>query len=190
MLPDLLQAEFTAQMESTLDLIASGQQDWQQYLTSWNQEYFEPTLTSAWNALGGRPKSGSIPPKVRSKSELCCPNCQQPLSKIPSKSKKLAVPYFLKCESGCDLVMFYDAQLAQWVQPGESKTSSGGELTQFSCPVCKKPLQEYSYTKDGQSKVMLRCSNSKGIKDTRHKDVAFFRTFDGNWWSKKYGVLN
>ena len=116
MLPDLLQAEFTAQMESTLDLIASGQQDWQQYLTSWNQEYFEPTLTSAWNALGGRPKSDSIPPKVRSKSELCCPNCQD--------------------------------------------------------------------------KVMLRCSNSKGIKDTRHKDVAFFRTFDGNWWSKKYGVLN
>ncbi len=190
MLPELLQAEFTAQMESTLDAIAHGQQDWQQYLTRWNQEYFDPTLTKAWNALGGKPQTGSNSQLVREKSELCCPKCQQQLSKIPSQSKKLAVPYFLKCENGCDLVMFFDAKLEQWVQPGESKTASGGQLTQFSCPVCKKPLEEYSYTKDGEIRVMLRCSNSKGVKDTRHKDVAFFRTKDNHWWSKKYGILN
>jgi DNA topoisomerase-1 len=191
MLPELLQAEFTAKMESTLDLIATGQQDWQIYLTTWNREYFDPTLDKAWKALGGKPANGSTSSvsKTREKSEVCCPKCQKNLSKIPSKSKKLAVPYFLKCEDDCDVVMFFDAKLDKWVQPGESKPDSGGQLTNFSCPVCHKPLQEYAYTKEGQHKVMLRCSNSKGAKDTRHKDVAFFMTKDKKWWSKKYGIL-
>ena len=187
MLPELLQAEFTAQMESTLDEIASGQQDWQKYLTTWNRDYFDPTLSKAWSALGGKPANNTT--VTRDKSDVCCPQCQKLLSKIPSKSKKLAVPYFLKCEDGCDVVMFFDKKLNKWVQPGESKSSNGGQLTKFSCPVCGQPLQEYSYKKDGQDKVMLRCSNSKGAKDCRHKDVAFFMTKDKKWWSKKYGVL-
>jgi DNA topoisomerase-1 len=191
MLPELLQAEFTAKMESTLDLIATGQQDWQTYLTTWNREYFDPTLNKAWKALGGKPVNGSTSSvsRTREKSEVCCPKCQKNLSKIPSKSKKLAVPYFLKCEDDCDVVMFFDAKLDKWVQPGQSQPDSGGQLTNFSCPVCHKPLQEYAYQKEGQDKVMLRCSNSKGVKDTRHKDVAFFMTKDGQWWSKKYGIL-
>lgn len=188
MLPELLQAEFTAQMESTLDLIASGRQNWQQYLTTWNREYFDPTLTKAWLALGGKPANNNTT-VAREKSDVCCSQCQKPLSKILSKSEKLAVPYFLKCENGCDVVMFFDKKLDKWVQAGESKLSSGGELTQYSCPVCGKPLQEYSYTRDGQDKVMLRCSNSKGAKDRRHKDVAFFLTKNKQWWSKKYGIL-
>ncbi|EAZ88454.1 type I DNA topoisomerase [Crocosphaera chwakensis] len=188
MLPELLQAEFTAQMEGTFDAIASGQQDWQKYLTTWNQEYFDPTLNKAWEALGGKPANNNTT-TVREKSDVCCPQCQKPLSKIPSKSKKLTVPYFLKCQDDCDVVMFFDKKLNKWVQPGESKPNSGEELTQYSCPVCSKPLQEYSYQKDGQDKVMLRCSNSKGVKDSRHKDVAFFMTKDEKWWSKKYGIL-
>lgn len=191
MLPELLQAEFTAQMESTLDLIATGKQDWQQYLTSWNRDYFDPTLSKAWEALGGKPANtnhGKTSVK-REKSDICCPQCQEPLSKIPSQSKKLAVPYFLKCETGCDLVMFFNKKLDKWVQPGESKPTAQGKLTKFSCPVCSQPLAEYAYTKDGENKVMLRCSKCKGLKDTRHKDVAFFKTKDNQWWSKKFGIL-
>ena len=187
-LPELLQAEFTAQMEATLDEIASGQQDWQKYLTTWNRDYFDPTLSKAWSALGGKPANNNTT-VARDKSDVCCPQCQKPLSKIPSKSKKLAVPYFLKCEDSCDVVMFFDKKLNKWVQPGESKSSNAGQLSKFSCPVCGQPLQEYSYKKDGQDKVMLRCSNSKGAKERCHKDVAFFLTKDGKWWSKKYGVL-
>ena len=189
MLPELLQAEFTAQMEATLDEIASGQQDWQKYLTTWNRDYFDPTLTKAWSAIGGKPVSNGKVTPSREKSDVCCPQCQKPLSKIPSKSKKLAVPYFLKCEDGCDVVMFFDKKLNKWVQPGESKPSNAGQLTQYSCPVCGKPLQEYPYQKDGQEKTMLRCSNSKCAKDPRHKNVAFFMTKDKKWWSKKFGIL-
>ena len=39
-LPDLLQSEFTAQMEQALDRIAEGKEDWQRYLTGWNHDYF------------------------------------------------------------------------------------------------------------------------------------------------------
>jgi len=55
--------------------------------------------------------------------------------------------------------------------------------------VCKKPFEEYSYTKDGQNKTMLRCSGQDSWKDTKHKDVAYFHTAKG-WWSPKLGNLN
>jgi DNA topoisomerase-1 len=58
----------------------------------------------------------------------------------------------------------------------------------YTCPVCKQPLEEYSYTKDGQSKVMLRCSNPQARSDPKHKEVAYFNTPKG-WWSPKFGNM-
>ncbi len=62
--------------------------------------------------------------------------------------------------------------------------------------VCKKPLEEYSYIKDGQNKTMLRCSGQDSWKDYKYndkdykyKDVAYFNTSKG-WWSPKFGNLN
>lgn len=46
-LPDLLQPEFTAQMESKLDAIAAGQEDWERYLNQWYREYLNPAVTQA-----------------------------------------------------------------------------------------------------------------------------------------------
>ena len=62
------------------------------------------------------------------------------------------------------------------------------KLTDFPCPVCGKPLAEHEYTKDGQLKKMLRCSNPKARNDKKHKDVAFFWSRE-RWWSKKFGEL-
>ncbi len=50
-LPDLLLSDFTAEMENKLDAIALGQQDWQQYLTGWNRDYFVPALTKAQQVI-------------------------------------------------------------------------------------------------------------------------------------------
>ncbi len=50
----------------------------------------------------------------------------------------------------------------------------------YTCPVCKQALEEYSYTKDGQSKVMLRCSNPQARSDPKHKEVAYFNTQKGS----------
>ncbi|NET09611.1 MAG: type IA DNA topoisomerase, partial [Symploca sp. SIO2B6] len=47
LLPDLIQPEFTAQMELVLDAIAHGQQDWQSYLTDWHRTYFGPAIARA-----------------------------------------------------------------------------------------------------------------------------------------------
>ena len=51
LLPDLIQPEFTAQMEGELDAIASGKQEWQAYLTDWHTEYFAPAIAQARTKL-------------------------------------------------------------------------------------------------------------------------------------------
>jgi DNA topoisomerase-1 len=38
--PDLLRADFTAGMETTLDEISVGKLEWQSYLIGWHQSYF------------------------------------------------------------------------------------------------------------------------------------------------------
>ncbi|MEO0984923.1 MAG: type I DNA topoisomerase [Cyanobacteria bacterium J06639_14] len=52
LLPDLIQPAFTAHMEAELDAIATGQKDWQAYLTGWYYNYFAPALDQARTQLG------------------------------------------------------------------------------------------------------------------------------------------
>jgi DNA topoisomerase I len=119
-LPELLESEFTAQMETSLDAIAAGRQEWQKYLIQWNQSYFEPALSKA---IQGLPKqSGNFTSsRTLEKSRTKCPGCQQPMVKVPTK--KLKKGHFLKCDKGCkagdgrDLVMFWSDRVKQWQLP-------------------------------------------------------------------------
>ncbi|WP_427161360.1 type I DNA topoisomerase [Aliinostoc sp. HNIBRCY26] len=192
-LPDLLEAEFTAKMEDALDAIAQGKQGWQQYLTNWNQDYFVPALSKAKNVVVGVSTSTTSTPRQYETSRTRCPECNNCLSKI--KSSKLQKKYFLKCTSGCEnIVLFWSDRTKSWEAPKnqasgtENKAKPPAKVTSYSCPVCKQPLEEYSYTKDGQSKTMLRCSNPKSRQDKKHQDVAYFSTQKG-WWSPKFGEL-
>ncbi len=198
-LPDLLQTEFTAKMEDALDEIACGKQPWQYYLTNWHQTYFAPALAKA-KAVPVTPSNSqtksSLGERTFDKSRTRCPQCNNHLAKI--KSNKVKKKYFLKCVSGCDnVVLFWSEYSKTWVPP----RSTGGKdsqdksiqkppakITKYSCPVCKKPLEEYAYVKDGQHKTMLRCSQSQSRNDKKHKDVAYFNTAKG-WWSPKFGEL-
>lgn len=94
-LPELIEADFTARMESTLDAIESGKQDWQHYLISWNREYFAPAIDKAWASLGGKPTAKT---KTKSPQQLTaypCPVCGTPLAEYPyGQTKKL-----LRCSS-------------------------------------------------------------------------------------------
>ena len=116
------------------------------------------------------------------------------MRKVPSSSKNLDLPYFLKC-SQCkvgtkDLVMFYNQKGDQWVQPADKTSSASNDKpTDYDCPVCKQKLVEHSYIKDGQTKKMLRCAAANNSK-RKHKDVAYFWTKNGTWWNKKYGELD
>jgi DNA topoisomerase-1 len=176
--PDLLLTEFTAEMESALDAIAQGKQDWQKYICQWNQSYFDPALQSAKRALS---QDYATTNKV---SEVICTGCQQPML-IMAKSAKMQHDY-LKCFA-CQRVMFWNDRLKSWESP-DDKPKSTLNLTEYPCPVCKKPLAIREYSKDGQSKKMLICSASKGQSDKRHKEVVFFES-KGVFWSKKYGEL-
>ncbi len=195
-LPDLLEASFTAQMEQSLDQIAEGKEDWQRYLTSWNQEYFAPALTRAQAVI---PKHLSTTPAVRSggrslaMSKTPCPQCQKPMAKVPSP--KVQKKYFLKCTSGCEnVVLFYSKFSKRW-EPPRAKESEGpkvksaeANLTAHPCPVCQKPMEEYSYEKDGKVKKLLRCSDTKARTQAKHKEAVYFHTAKG-WWSPKHGNL-
>ncbi|OUL26206.1 DNA topoisomerase I [Nostoc sp. RF31YmG] len=192
-LPDLLEAEFTAKMEDALDAIASGKQPWQQYLTSWNQNYFAPALAKAKTVVvssGNGAKTAAVAERKFETSRTRCPECNKFLAKIPSS--KLKKKYFLKCNSGCEnIVLFWSEFQKSWEAPRTKETKSEKSPTKISshpCPVCKKFLEEYSYTKDGQRKTMLRCSDPQSRQDKKHKDVAYFNTQKG-WWSPKFGEM-
>lgn len=123
----LIDEKFTAQMESSLDAIASGNINWENYLCGWNNSYFAPALSQA---------------------QVLCPEAK------PRAERKPAV------------------------------------LTEYPCPVCGQQLEEYTYPKDGMEKKLLRCSDEKARKKSNHKAAVYFKTKNGDWWSKKFGVLN
>lgn len=190
--PDLLEADLTAQMESALDQIAQGKQSWQPYLSTWSRECFEPAIAQAQKLLPDQAVSVTQSKKALEQSRTKCPKCDRPMSKVPSQKVKKG--YFLKCEHGCkggdrDLVMFWSDRDKQWQLPQPKREPAPAKLTEYPCPVCQKPLAEISYIKDGAEKFMLRCSANSAREDKKHKDVVFFRTKTGDWWSKKYGVL-
>lgn len=188
-LPELIQSEFTAQMETELDAISKGKQEWQSYLIGWNQSYFIPALSRATKNLPEQ-DYGSFQGKELEKSRSKCPTCSKPMSKVPTKKVKKG--YFLKCEDGCKdfegkgLVMFWSDRSNEWQIPQpKTEQSSPAKLTEHPCPVCQKPLEEYNYSKDGQAKSMLRCSDAEARTKPKHKDVAYFRGKEGVWWSPK-----
>jgi DNA topoisomerase I len=170
-LPDLLEAEFTAQMEASLDAIAEGRQEWQNYLIGWNQTYFEPALQKALQGLP-EPSEGDRPQRQLEQSRTKCPGCSQSLSKVPSK--KLKKGYFLKCEYGCksgegkNLVLFWSDWGKQWQVPQMRSDAPVEPIsTEYPCPVCGKPLEIHSYQKDGQLKQMLRCLDAEARGDRK-----------------------
>ncbi|MBD2627991.1 type I DNA topoisomerase [Trichormus variabilis] len=195
-LPDLLEAEFTAKMEDALDAISEGKNSWQHYLTNWNQSYFIPALSKAKTVVVNSSitvKTNNLVERKYETSKTRCPDCKNCLAKIPSS--KVKKKYFLKCVSGCEnIVLFWSDFNKTWeapktkTSPDEKTPKPPAKITSYPCPVCKKPLEEYSYIKDGQNKTMLRCSGQESWKDKKHKDVAYFHTAKG-WWSPKFGNL-
>lgn len=77
-------------------------------------------------------------------------------------------------------------QLPKFATP---KAQGKVSATKYFCPVCQKPLEEYAYTKDGESKIILRCSDSEARKRPNHKQAVYFSTKANKFWSPKFGEL-
>jgi DNA topoisomerase-1 len=180
-LPKLVDVQFTADMEASLDAIANGKLNWQQWLTTWNRDYLVPALQQAHQII----------PKVAHQttlqvSTIPCSHCQQPMVQV--SSRKVKKGYFLKCQSCLDLVKFWNDCAQQWQSPQTKAEAVPGQVTSHPCPVCKQPLEEYVYHKDGSQKVMLRCSDPVARQKTKHKQAVYFQTERG-FWSPKFGEL-
>lgn len=207
LLPDLIQPEFTAQMETALDAIATGEQDWQAYLIDWNRGYFAPAIAQAKSQLLSLPTFAEQPQapaaKVSKRSPTAtqatsttrqttktkCPTCGEAMTKVPSRSKKMKAKHFLKCSgAGCGTVMFWNAKAKRYELPHAQRQALNPEMfVDHPCPVCGALLERHAYIKDGQDKMMLRCS----ILESRRgkcKEVAYFQS-RGEFWSPKFGTL-
>ncbi|MEM6839735.1 MAG: type I DNA topoisomerase [Cyanobacteria bacterium P01_C01_bin.120] len=206
LLPDLIQPEFTAQMESELDTIATGKQEWQAYLIGWNQSYFTPAIAQAKSQLASlSPSSPKLPASAVNNAEQSstskttptkgqltktkCPTCGEAMNKVPSRSKKMKAKHFLKCSgAGCRTVMFWNAKAKRYELSHAQRQALNPEMfVDRPCPVCGAMLERYLYTKAGQEKVMLRCS-ILAHRRGKCQEVAFFQS-RGEFWSPKFGTL-
>lgn len=182
-LPKLINVDFTAEMEANLDRIASGGLNWESWLTAWNRNDFAPAIAQAQQILPSHARADSL----RQRSEIQCPVCQQHMAQI--SSKKVSKGFFLKCESCSDSVLFWSDRTKCWEAPKQLQASSApAELTEFSCPVCRKLLEVHHYQKDGQTKKMLRCSDAKARSQKNHANAVYFQTESG-YWSPSFGNL-
>ena len=154
--PAVIDSKFTAKMETDLDLIAAGEKEWEQYLITFDFKFFRPALTKA-----GIDVNAVEQQREYVKSEVPCPGCSQPLSQVPYRKAQTfsSKPFFLKCTTCTDLVLFWHDKATKWLQKGEASgvPKTPEKLTAFVCQCCGKPLAEISYSKDGVSKLMLKC---------------------------------
>lgn len=156
-----------------------------------------PVARSSSSTKRAPQKSRSLPksdfPQV---TETVCPKCSRFLTKVTSKSEKVKAGHFLKCDDragGCGAVMFMNEHTKKYELPyseRSAKSSDSEKLTSYSCPVCSSCLENFGYSdkQTGEAKTMLRCSNADNRKGSC-KEVAFWRTKEGNWWSKVYGEI-
>ncbi len=121
-LPELIQADFTAAMETALDEIAAAQRSWEHWLIDWNQSYLVPALLKA-NRNPSLLVANRLPGKQKNLGHARerCPTCQQPLTKVPSK--KVRKGYFLKCVHCPQVVLFWSDFKKVWQTPSTEQAA-------------------------------------------------------------------
>jgi DNA topoisomerase-1 len=178
--PAVCDSTFTAKMEGDLDLISEGKKPWEKYIADFYFNCFAPALEKNGTA---------VVQASRKVSDKPCGRCGELLIEQPYKPKFAgAKPCYLRCSDGCEgEVYFFNNTVKDWVKKGtvvEKPAPKPGKPTEFVCQFCGKNLEEHSYSKDGQTKTMLRCSDPDAWKDEKHKAIGvYFMSSKGNWWN-------
>ncbi len=176
--PEFVLPSFTAEMEKTLDQIAEGKLDWEEYLSRFCSEEYPTILKTIQN------HRQSIEVHRGEEVSMRCPKCSSDMIKLRMKKPPAkGLPYFFKCES-CDCVLFYSLQSQEWEEPKPRVTQNPDEpiAPGYICPKCSSPLIPQDYQKDGQTKTLLFCQN-------KHKRIAYFQTKDNRYFNPDYGIL-
>jgi len=201
---NLIDEKFTAQMESSLDAIASGDINWENYLCGWNNSYFAPALSQAHILCPEAKPRAERKPAVL--TEHPCPVCGKQLEEY-TYTKDKQEKKLLRCsdlsareKSNHKQAVYFMTKNGSWWSKkfgtigeednGNNPNRQPAVLTKYPCPICGKQLEKYSYTKDGQEKKLLRCSDPKAREKSNHKQAVYFMTKNGDWWSKKFGILD
>jgi DNA topoisomerase I len=194
LMPDLINPDFTAQMEAALDAIAKGQQDWQSYLIGWNKTYFAPALEQAIGQLGivamqvqqvvGQAMVATSQRKTKT-SRATSTTQTGKRQTASASSQKSRGSNRRKASSTTQSKRASSKKIVGLSSPIVG--SSSPIVSSGCCPICTTPLEQYTYQKDGQSKVMLRCS-VVSHRQGQCKEVAFFQS-KGEFWSPKFGTL-
>ena len=144
--PDILNAEFTAEMETQLDNIEEGEADWKKTLSKFWKP-FEKTLETAKKQMKNI-KQQEVP------TDLLCDKCQHPfVIKWGKLGSFLACSNYPECKNTQDFKK--DDQGKIQIVPKE--------FTDKKCEKCQKPL----IVKSGKFGKFLACSDYPNCKYTQ-----------------------
>jgi len=148
--PDILNVEFTANMESSLDAIELGQQDWMKVLATF-YEAFEKDLERAKTEMLDVRKEGTP-------TDIECDQCGKPMViRFSATGPFLACSGFPECKNGKS----FDRDENGKIQIREEET-----VEDQSCPQCDLPLQ----VKHGRYGPFLACTGYPECRYTRPLD--------------------
>ena len=147
--PEIVDYNFTSQMEQQLDDIAGGERPWVPVIRGF-YEPFERTLATAQQEMK-RVKGEGIA------TDIACPNCSAPLLvKIGKRGEFLACSRHPDCSFTGDLVRDGNGQIKLAAQPELANTDQ-------TCDKCGRPMA----VKKSKFGMFLACTGYPECKNTR-----------------------
>ncbi|HPI67207.1 MAG TPA: type I DNA topoisomerase [bacterium] len=151
--PEIVDYQFTAEMEDKLDAVASGTAKWVPVLKKFYQP-FKKNLTAKYESV----KKGEI---INEVTDEVCDKCgSQMIVKIGRYGKFLACSGFPKCKNIKNIKKEYDHE-----NEGEKKEP---EITDQKCEKCGSPMVKRA----GKFGEFLACSTYPKCKNTKPLDYS------------------
>ena len=144
--PDILEVEYTKDMEDKLEVIAAGEQSWRQTLTDFYGP-FEKALENANNSMRNVKRESET-------TDLTCEKCGSPMIIKWGKNG-----HFLACSNypTCKNTMEFERKEDGTIVPQEKVIEYAGE-----CPDCHRPM----IVRSGRFGKFLACSGYPECKHT------------------------
>ncbi|MBI3543755.1 MAG: type I DNA topoisomerase [Deltaproteobacteria bacterium] len=203
-LPDLVDTDFTARMETALDDIAEGKASWEKYLTEWSSGYLAPAVVKAreilkgvarvegapsgtgagpgtdsgngYRSTGNGPGSGSGPGPM---SEV-----RERLAKATLKAQKNGAHPTCPKGHGPLILKLSKKDTFYWkcMFPECDAISWYADFSREKCPACDSPMEKIP-SKKVTGGYFLKCSK----KASHGEEVLFFKNRKTKEWEQAKG---
>lgn len=170
---DLMNYDFTANMEDTLDQIASGNSNWKAELNRFFADFSEKLSTAELNEL-----EGGMKPNHLVETDIHCPTCQRPMAIRTAGTGVFlgctgyALPPKERCKTTMNLIA--EAELHN-VLDEDSETNA--LMQRKRCPKCDTAMD--SYVLDPERKLHI-CGNNPNCEGYLVEQGSFkIKGYDG-----------